>query len=102
MSEYIKREDAKIRIFVYGVRHIDNYDVVSACENLKRQMDAIPSVDMFERKTGKWIKKHDNICCWYECSECGNLPLNSIWTHEEVKSNFCPNCGAKMSGDSDV
>lgn len=43
---------------------------------------------------GKWIfnkEKHT-----WECSEC-HYQINSIL--DESKSNFCPNCGAKMDGE---
>lgn len=98
MSEYIKREDAKIRIFEYGVRHRDDYDIASACENLERQMNAIPSADVLERKTGKWVthivedKDNDPYGFFkirYYCSACGHWQ-----THGQTK--FCHNCGAEM------
>ena len=38
-----------------------------------------------EPKTGHWIYKG-----YYECSECGKSTYLN-------KSNYCPNCGAKMA-----
>ena len=43
-----------------------------------------------EPKTGHWIAHSDGI--WikhYECSECGKV--------HDTYSDYCPNCGAKMS-----
>lgn len=38
---------------------------------------------------GKWIFHKDfNESCRYSCNQCGNL--------NNIPSNFCPNCGAKM------
>ncbi len=48
MSDYIKRVDAKLRIFEYGVKHRDDWSIASACENLERQMNAIPAADAVE------------------------------------------------------
>ena len=45
------------------------------------------------RKTGMW-KPFD--LPWYQCSECGAVRENKTFME-----NFCPNCGAKMEGDSD-
>ena len=43
------------------------------------------------RPQGEWkFVKHG----YYECSECKHLSY-------EIKSNFCPNCGADMRGDID-
>lgn len=41
-----------------------------------------------EQKTGKWVNNRNGT---YECSECGC---------RHGRSNFCPNCGARM-GDKD-
>ena len=40
-------------------------------------------------KTGHWIEH--NVKC-YECSECNNT--KSLYTG--YKTDYCPNCGAKM------
>ena len=42
-----------------------------------------------ERPKGEWVfhnNYHEN--CKYGCNQCGNL--------NNIPSNFCPNCGAKM------
>lgn len=53
-------------------------------------LDTMPTVE--ERKHGHWLTKK----AWHvECSECHHV-LEFIG---EVKK-YCPNCGAKMEGDS--
>lgn len=51
-----------------------------------------------ERKVGKWIDQKGGGCC---CSECGRYALDEVdgnFIHVAAKSNYCPNCGAKMDG----
>ena len=48
-----------------------------------------------EQQKGEWIRKVDEQCYWYECSECGHLPPKDTFKQEWL-SHFCPNCGASM------
>ena len=44
-----------------------------------------------ERPQGDWIYVNHG---YYECSECKHVSY-------EIKSNFCPNCGADMRGGAE-
>lgn len=48
-----------------------------------------------DRPQGEWIKR-SSVGNW-ECSVCGSDVIAI-----EQKYNFCPHCGAKMKGVSDV
>lgn len=51
----------------------------------------MPSADVAPVRHGRWFptaKWWQGGSGWKRCSECGILHLG--------KSNFCPNCGAKM------
>lgn len=60
-----------------------------------------PTADVVEVRHGEWkLYWDDNYLSWsHKCSECGKFPLCKEETmHDEVLSNYCPNCGAKMDG----
>ena len=64
---------------------------------MKLRIEKMPSAQP-EQKTGRWIKKTDENCWWYECSECGDYPMKNAYGHEEL-SAYCPHCGAKMESE---
>ena len=58
-----------------------------------------PTVDAVEVVHGRWVKdekaSENHIEAIYVCSACQNC---EAWGATE-KTNYCPNCGAKMDGD---
>ena len=73
MTEYISRESALIN-----------------CPNVAHDaIKAIPSADVVERKTGRWMR---TPTFWVYCSVCDREPPNE--TNEITPC--CPWCGAKM------
>ena len=105
MPEYISREEAiKELREVYENEYptasgdFDEYashDVPNVLRNMK-------VADVQPVKRGRWIdiyewaEMHDSrpsgMCTYYWCSECEK--------EQEKKSDFCPNCGARMDGDA--
>lgn len=53
-----------------------------------------------KRIKGRWERKESDLSWWYECSECGESPLFDPYEHE-VRTPFCPWCGADMRGEED-
>ena len=106
MSDYIKREDAinelcnncTVGTIEYGeCRYMFNGECKEA-----RGIKDLPSADVVERKRGEWAKRtHDTLIAQVNfayCSECGQPIMHE---HTRPLWNFCPNCGAKMKGNSD-
>jgi hypothetical protein len=58
-------------------------------------IDNLPSVTPIRPK-GHWIKTELPSRDAHECSECGNLAIFDECRNEEMLTDFCPNCGAKM------
>ena len=90
-----------------SIKYTDNYAKImwSRANGIRDAIIEVydaPTIDAVEVVHGEWIDKgwkgdwqfetDGRGNCWYEyeCSECG-------FRNKGSKSNYCPNCGAKMS-----
>ena len=64
------------------------------CEEVVKSM---PSVTP-KREQGEWCKQNDDYNDWYECSECGYGSEGEMQysSEHDVRTKYCPNCGAEM------
>lgn len=96
MAEYITKEVLKERFtkrLVWLKRDIhDKYSegLYDGCEYDAHLIDEIPAADVAPVVHGRWIATHDEFC---SCSLC-KYPVHAAWS----QTNYCPNCGAKMTG----
>lgn len=67
--------------------------ILRADPRLSYLIDNIQGVDAVEVVYGQWVAECKNR---YRCSICG-FGRN---TDTQLGWNFCPNCGAKMDGDT--
>ena len=76
--ELIYKKDA-----LHAVLHNEGQAAVAAVQNIKA-VDAVPVVhgEWQDEQRGRWI--------YAKCNLCGKV--------QDVRSNYCPNCGAKMDG----
>ena len=74
-------------------------NAAALCEYANNQKDKtidandimrFPIVDAEPVRHGRWISECEPH---YECSVCHH------WFHLYDRTNYCPNCGAKMDGD---
>ena len=90
-KKYIKREVLIESIKNRFKKLIDDgyvYEEIVDCNaEIVELIISLPTADVTEVKHGKWVK--DRNC--YTCSECG-----FYYFANNSKSNYCPNCGAKM------
>lgn len=89
MDDYIRRKDAvgKIKIDCDRLDHVPKRVV----DFFTLGMESVPSADVVEVRHGQWIEDLTNpYGIRYVCSVCGGV--------KQWKSNYCPNCGAKMDG----
>ena len=103
MDEHIKREAAIAIIeekqkelcpvgrygrgYVYGSDR-EKYD---AWDEIIDALENIPSADVVPVVHARWIPFHSEIAG--DIQYCSNCEIGNA-----VKSDFCPNCGAKMDG----
>ena len=98
MTEYIEREAAKDELLSWTV-------CINHPEHLLREdaihvLDAIPAADVSPVKHGRWIEGEDEYGgMLLTCSVCGEDFVS--WEADCARTNYCPNCGARMDGGDD-
>ena len=99
MSEYIERGAALDKCGWYNT-----VNGKSICAARKDELVAIPAADAVGVKHGRWEWYKSPVCLsgdiYYRCSVCGESDPWQLTTRGNA--NYCPNCGAKMDGDSDA
>lgn len=92
MSEYISREAAlRANCYFCSVHLKDDSPCDEKCADYMKFME-IPAADVRPVVRGKWIDHQEGRWIYAKCSECGTV--------HDVKSNFCPSCGADMREES--
>ena len=98
MTEYLSREDILDIASQYCPD--DDGSCSKADVDLREMLDeieALPAADVQPVKHGEWRKKFlsDTICC----SEC-KVTWSSSFKDMLNGFNYCPNCSARMDGDT--
>ena len=107
MAEYINRE--AIMKFPIRKDHCDkehaNEHFINGIESVLEYVENLPSADVAPVRHGRWVDKqliksfkHTNIPV-VECSACG-IDFCDIINNHYFMYKYCPNCGAKMEGES--
>lgn len=91
MAEYINREEALTWFKAYLHTGEDSIPTDTVLEDLRY---AIPKVDVVPVRHGHWVDCEDEYSNYVRCSVCGDEYTN--WEADCARTNFCPNCGAKM------
>ena len=92
MSEYIDRDEVLALVDKGYLVSNGNYDKVRGL------IEKIPLADVVPVRHGHWIESsmsfNDGLSRLYgfKCSECSGFCIG--------ESRYCPNCGARMDGDT--
>lgn len=100
MNDLISRQAAIEAIEEYAdrlqmVNWKENPSVPYKAFALNWCINTIRDLPSAERKKGKWIDQDEGAFYPVECSECHKPPLFDVYGNN-VLSNYCPNCGARM------
>ena len=99
--EYIEREALKVEL-QKKIELSHNARRVVIEEDFIAIIDDMPAADVVEVRHGEWVMRGGR----FRCSECdGKALMQDVggtggFSHEfeQVKSDICPHCGAKMDG----
>jgi hypothetical protein len=103
MAEYIEREAAMLLPELpkeYRHYQTDNLDDAyeQGWDDALCCLEHIPAADVAPVVHGDWLLRHIGVGHYWECSICHTNPCIYITEH----TKFCPNCGARMDGDSNA
>lgn len=98
MAEYIDRE-AVMKIAKDG-NHSDFGRSMADLTSLREVLEDTPTADVAEVRHGTWIANRSPVEVEFSCSECGFSYIEAD-SYQECDYNFCPNCGARMDGDTE-
>ena len=90
MAEYIPREAL--------VHRLKNPYLFNITQRIFDIISEIPAADVAPVVHGRWVhdgRRIESGIDWCHCSECGKS--DNFCT----RTNYCPNCGAKMDGGAD-
>lgn len=92
MAEHIEREALLSAFVLADCPFTDFEDAFEMVQNA-------PTADVVPVVHGKWILRGK----WLRCSQCDEKALlketggtGGFHEYEQVRSDYCPNCGAKM------
>ena len=61
-----------------------------------KELEAFPTADVAPVRHAKWVLIDECVNEGVYCSNCHKKIYRAEYANQKVKSNFCPNCGAKM------
>lgn len=96
MAEYIDREALIERFKTLGLGEHSFMERAFA-DGVYCILENFPAADVVPVVHGRWVYGEDVDI---ECSHCGRDALTE-GDYRQVRSNFCPHCGAKMDGEPD-
>ena len=61
-----------------------------------QMLEKLPAADVAPVRHAKWVLIDECVNEGVYCSNCHKKIYRAEYANQKVKSNFCPNCGAKM------
>ena len=79
-----------------GMTEQEIVELISSVWRESKEVDM--KKEVAEVRHGRWERKEDECCYWFECSECGEEPAKTN-DNDDYFSAYCPHCGAKMDAE---
>lgn len=96
MTDYIRREDA-----LFALRKAERGGSMTALTQLERayaEIREMPAADVAEVGHGQWYVLDDCANAGLYCSACSRRVHREEFAYKNLKSKYCPHCGARMDG----
>ena len=103
MADFIKREEAInfARSSAGAAYNRDDFYAYRALNDFIVTLISIPAADVVPVRHAKWVLIDECVNEGVYCSNCHKKIYRAEYANQKVKSNFCPNCGAKMELEAD-
>lgn len=99
MAEYIERKallDYIDKRIPKMIASSDGKHIVYI-ETVREVIVKFPTADVAPVRHGRWVNEN----YYTRCSVCGKMAIYDKYG-QEVESDYCPRCGARMDGDADA
>lgn len=90
-------------ILLIKVKDTDN--VIGLKEDIAMRLEGVANIeridvnaDVAEVRHGEWFLLDECSNEGVYCSVCTKKVYRTEYANQKLKSNYCPNCGAKMNG----
>ena len=107
MAEYLDRDDVLNLIDYIRTKYISVYNRRDKCSQFwadtiryfEKRINNLDNYDVEPVRHAKWVLIDECVNEGVYCSNCHKKIYRAEYANQKVKSNYCPNCGAKMDGN---
>lgn len=101
-KEFLEAIDERERIARKYVPDIQDDELRPTLKSIREFVRNRPGVDAEPVRRAQWkaANRRGTLCDRYVCSECGNMVMQAEGYTYSCTCNYCPNCGAKMEGET--
>ena len=104
MAEYLDRDDVLNVIDYIRTKYISVYNRRDKCSQFwadtiryfEKQINKLDDYDVVPVRYAKWELIDECANEGVYCSNCHKKVYRTKYANQKIKSNYCPNCGAKM------
>ena len=100
-DELFQPDENSDKVLIIGGQASAGKTVALAMKLLEKKVADAPTIEAEPVKHGRWHDCYqiDEFHYIRICSECAN---RNVFHKYDSVGNYCPNCGARMDGDSDA